>query len=117
MKTHLKKHTVIEHKPFLTTVTADIDFNYSPKIYELPEVVKCNLAEKLTESYRGKSGRSKEAGGLISVLESTCDKAGAGGEGLLRHRKKHPEPGQLYHQQGLLSDCHLGLLHQAYTER
>lgn len=69
-------------------------------------------------SYPGKNpGRSKEAGGLVSVPEPPRHKAGAGGEGLLCHREKHPEPGQLYHQQGLLPDRHPGLLHQAYTER
>lgn len=71
----------------------------------------------LINSYPGKPGRSEEAGGLVSLPEPAFNQDGAGREGLLDHREKHPEPGDLHHQQGFLPDLHPGLLHQAYAER
>lgn len=97
----------------------DMNFNYSTKINELTELAQLLIVNLLINlpSFAGKkTGRSKEVGGFVSVPEPACHKAGDGGKGLCCHWKKHAEPGQLHHQQGLLPDLHPGLLHQAYTE-
>lgn len=70
----------------------------------------------LTETCSLKLGGGKEARGLFSVPKPTFYKAGDGRERLLHHWKKYPEPGHLYHQQGFLSDFHLGLLYQTYPK-
>lgn len=95
-----------------------MDFNYCSRINELQEQAQLSIVNLLINwlNFPEKPGRGKEAGGLVPVPEPSCHEAGAGGKGLFRHWKKHPQPGQLHYQQGLLPDLDLGLLHQADTE-